>query len=78
MQLGHVIITKQACENLGRYKHDHKTIQEVFKNTVHQVHKHCKRICQSEWHHQELIMSIPGPEGCFLCILFLDLKLMVA
>ncbi|BAU03550.1 hypothetical protein VIGAN_UM151100 [Vigna angularis var. angularis] len=53
-------------------KHNDKLIQAGSKYPIHIIHKNCRSICNSKWHHHILIMPIARPKSCLLHIFRLD------
>ena len=72
-----VLLLRPRVHQYIIYEHYHKLIQEWFENSVHQVHECCRGICQTERHHQKLIVPVPATEGRLGHILLSDPQLMV-
>jgi hypothetical protein len=54
-----------------------KLIQLFHKHFVHEVHEKGGYVCQSERHHCEFILSVPGDKCSLLDICFLDSQLVI-
>ena len=41
---------------------NYELIKVRVKHPIHEVHKCNRCICQTKWHHQELVMTITSPK----------------
>jgi hypothetical protein len=56
----------------------HKLVQVRSENAIHIIHENSRSICQSEWHHQVLIMVVPCPKYSLRSVFRLNPNLVVS
>jgi hypothetical protein len=71
-----LLFTHGIDQDVINEDHD-KLVQLRHEYRVHQVHEMCRSIGESERHNQILVQPIPGGEGNFRDIFWMDLDLMI-